>query len=154
MSDASDVAGARLGDIIEVRGLTSPDTHGEETEWFAHCSERRLTYQHCESCGRTVFPPRGACPTCGSLDLEVRDAAGTGTIYSFAIQRRATRPDMDDDTVIALVDLDEGFRMLTIVVAEAGDVSIGRRVALRFARCGPEDSAGDPTLVPVFVFAG
>jgi uncharacterized OB-fold protein len=145
-----------VSDLIEVGALVAPDARGEEAEWFARCAERRLTFQRCEACAAVVFPPRGACPTCGGVRLSVQDSAGLGAVYSYTIQRRATRPDMADDTVFALIDLDEGFRMLSVVVEPAEAARVGQRVELRFAACAPRAGAASDraALVPVFVPAG
>jgi uncharacterized OB-fold protein len=131
-------------DLVEVPGLLAPDARGEEAEWFARCAERRLTFQRCSRCGQPFFPPRGACPFCGSTSLLWEDSTGTGTVYSFTIQRRPTRPGLPDPTVLALIDLDDGFRMLSLVLAEPESVAIGTRLEVAFAAAGSG-------LVPVFV---
>ncbi|WP_233809902.1 Zn-ribbon domain-containing OB-fold protein [Paraburkholderia sp. HP33-1] len=81
-----------------------------------------LAYQHCEACERAVFPPRVNCPHCGATQLHWRDSAGIGTVYS------ATEVVARDGAYnVVLVDLDEGFRMMSTVPGVASP-AIGQRV--------------------------
>ena len=47
--------------------------------------EHRLVAQRCASCRRLRHPPRPMCPQCRSLDVELVDLSGRGTVYSFSI---------------------------------------------------------------------
>lgn len=84
----------------------------------------RLCYQRCGSCRLVVFFPRVVCPHCGGDHLEWEDSNGTGTIYSTTTTRSRA-----GDYNIALIDLDEGFRMMCTVRDEVRhEVRIGERV--------------------------
>ena len=88
--------------------------------------EGALRIQRCAGCGRHVFYPRAVCPHCGGADLEWVEAAGSGRVHSFTVVHRAP-PDYRDEVpyVIALVDLDEGVRMMTrLVDVEPAAVSV------------------------------
>ena len=90
-----------------------------------------LLYRRCRSCEGTVFFVRAYCPTCGSDDLEDRLSAGAGTVYSCTVVRRDGQTLFRGRTpyVHALVDLDEGFRILTEIRTDDVDkVTIGDRV--------------------------
>ena len=85
-----------------------------------------LRIQRCAGCGRHVFYPRAVCPHCAGADLEWVEAAGSGRVHSFTVVHRAP-PDYRDEVpyVIALVDLDEGVRMMTrLVDVEPAAVSV------------------------------
>jgi hypothetical protein len=99
-----------------------------------HCRRRQLAYQ-VDRDGRAVFRPRVG-------PAEWRVSAGRGTVYATTVAHRR-----DGDTYnIVLVDLDEGFRMMSTVVGVAPeDVVIGARVTLAWRE-------GDPP-VPVFEVA-
>jgi uncharacterized OB-fold protein len=85
------------------------------------------------------------CPNCGSLDWTVVPLSGRGTIYSFSIIHHPQNPAFDYPVLAALIDLDEGIRIVSnIVDCEPKDLSIGRRVAVRFAPTAREMA------VPVF----
>lgn len=75
--------------------------------------------------GESVFPPRVVAPRNLSGPLEWRVSAGLGRVYAVT-----GIPEENGGRVIALVDLDEGFRMMTEIVGarSAADVSIGQRV--------------------------
>jgi uncharacterized protein len=101
-----------------------------------------LRFQRCGGCDRAVFYPRVLCPFCGSRELVWAVAAGEGVVYATtAMHRREAEP-----YNVCLVDLDEGFRMMSRVEGPAAEaVAIGARVRLRI-----EDAdAAEP--VPVFV---
>lgn len=76
-----------------------------------------LRLQQCsdDSCGRTYFPPRPFCPTCGSRDVEVVVASGRATLASYVISHLPA-PGFEPPYAIALVDLAEGPRMMTNIV--------------------------------------
>jgi len=90
-----------------------------------YLGEGKLVFQHCMGCGRAVFYPRVLCPYCGSPSLEWRESLGRGAVYAAtSIYHRDREPHN-----IALVDLDEGFRMMSRVEGIAAEeVEIGMRV--------------------------
>lgn len=104
----------------------------------------RLTFQCCSACGNKWLPPREDCPRCWSADWEWKGASGgcevvSWVVYHIAFDKRfAGRLPYN----VALVQLDEGPRMITNLVdlADEDDV-IGRRARLVFeedmGRCLP-----------------
>lgn len=142
--DAEDAIAIDDALAIAVAGLAAPDARGEESAWFDRLRSGRLSFLRCGVCASAVFPPRPRCPECGGSALDWEDASGRGVVYSFTVQRRRTRPDMPEPSVMALVDLVEGPRLLTRVETEPATVRIGMDVMVRFATV-------DGTVVPVFV---
>ena len=111
--------------------LPDPDT---EHFWKA-AAEGRLDIQRCKSCSRHIFYPRAICPYCGALGPEWVTAVGSGEVYSYTVVHRAP-PEFADEApyVIALVDLDEGVRMMTrLVDVDPKEVRVGLRVQVVFA---------------------
>lgn len=93
--------------------------------------ELRLVIQWCRACERPIHYPRDACPRCLGDDLVHRDASGAGTVHALSVMPKPSGAAMAgrEPYVVALVDLDEGVRMMTgIVGAGALDVRIGDRV--------------------------
>lgn len=90
-----------------------------------YLEEGSLAYQHCTTCDAAVFPPRVLCPelTCSGSTLEWRTSSGGGTVHSVTWLRPRDR----DPYNVVLVDVDEGFRMMSNVVG-SDDVTIGTRV--------------------------
>jgi uncharacterized OB-fold protein len=118
-----------------------PDT---EPFWTATAGHR-LTYQVCGQCGQVVFYPRRHCPGCTGGELEWRDSAGLGTVYSFTVIRRNGQPFFRARLpyAVGLIDLDEGFRMVAEIDAAPEDVRVNQRVAVSW-----EDHPG--LSVPLF----
>ena len=103
-----------------------PDASPAE-HFAAHCAQGQLAYQVTES-GHAVFPPRLAEPGTGA-PLRWETSAGNGTVYATTVVRRRG----EEPHNIALVDVDEGFRMMSAVVdCPPEDVRIGMRVTVRF----------------------
>ena len=124
-----------------------PPLRGEEALFYAAAAEGRLVIQRCPSCGRFVFYPRTLCPHCHDAAPEWIDASGRGTVYSFSILHRSGSPGFEDDVpyVVALVDLEEGVRMMANVVNVASQqVEIGMPVSVTFER------RADDFVVPQF----
>ena len=109
---------------IDYPGFADPTT---EPFWRA-CAERRLTVQRCASCGGHQFYPRPMCLSCESQRLDWVEAAGSGTIYALTTVRVPVIDELPPPYLLALVDLDEGVRLLTNI--EGDTAAIGDRVSL------------------------
>jgi uncharacterized OB-fold protein len=90
-------------------------------------AEGVLRLQRCAACGRHVFYPRAVCPFCMGSGLVWEEASGLGAVHSFTVVHRAPAEYRDDvPYVVALIDLDEGVRMMARLVDVApGDVRVG-----------------------------
>jgi uncharacterized OB-fold protein len=82
------------------------------------CKNEKLLIQQCEDCKKHIFYPRLLCPHCMSEELSWKEVTGRGKIYSFTIARRAGGPAFTEEVpyVVALVDLDEGVRLMTNII--------------------------------------
>lgn len=78
----------------------------------------RLTFQRCGACGNAWLPPRDACPGCLSPEWRWEEAGGTGRLVSWVVYHRAYHPAFADRVPynVALVELDEGPRLITNVI--------------------------------------
>ncbi len=104
-----------------------PDT---EPFWDA-TKDHELKYQVCDDCGGVVWHPRRHCTHCTSLNLSWKTSKGEGTVYTYSIVRQNYYPAFRERIpyVVAWIDLDEGFRMLSNVVGvDVEEVSVGQRV--------------------------
>ena len=110
-----------------------------------HLENGKLGYQRCANCSEAVFYPRVLCPFCGSGALEWRESVGRGTVYATTAVHSRNR----DPYNVVLVDLDEGFRMMSRVEGvSAEEVGIGMRVRFEVR----QGEGGEP--VAVFVREG
>ncbi len=104
--------------------------------WDA-CRNERLEVSLCEDCASLFLPPGPCCPKCWSAHLSTQAVSGEGRIFSYVVYRRTYHPGMPAPYVVALVELDEGPRLISnIVGCEPADVGIGMAVALRFESAG------------------
>jgi len=85
------------------------------------CRRGELRAQRCRACGTWVFIPQPACRACLSEDLEWAVSSGRGTVYSFSVVHRPPQPAFEAPYVVAIVELDEGWSMLTNLVDCAPD---------------------------------
>jgi uncharacterized OB-fold protein len=114
---------------------------------FWEAAERReLLIQRCSACGTHQFYPRPFCLSCGGGDVEWAPAAGTGTVHAATTVHMRVLPDLEPPYVVALVELDEGPRLVTNLVEPAP--AIGDRVAVVW-----RERADAPPL-PVFASIG
>ena len=120
-----------------------PQPTPESKPFFDALKQRRLLIQRCRECGYAYYYPRPFCPTCLSVSVEWEEASGKGKLYSFVINHRAA-PGFVAPYVIAVVELDEGPRMMTNLVEVEPDPEMVRcemRVEIVF-----DDVDGDFTL--------
>ena len=113
------------------------------TTYIAHLKRGELGYQFSPSTKQVVFYPRVIAPRSGAADLEWRVSKGFGTIHATT----AVHPQQGAQYNVCLVDVDEGFRMMSRVEdIEPARVKIGMRVRFRV-----HTPAGDEDPYPVFV---
>ena len=92
-----------------------PEPTPETAHFWEGTKAGELRLQRCDSCGDVYFPPRPFCPSCGSRSVKVFAASGKGKLYSYVIHHRP-RPGFTAPYAIAVVELDEGPRMMTNIV--------------------------------------
>jgi uncharacterized OB-fold protein len=98
--------------------------------------ESRLVARRCKNCGALQHPPTPMCPHCQSLDFAVDDLSGRGVIYSWIVSRHPSVPE-SDSRIVALIDLEEGIRMVSNIAAEPGTlIRTGMSVKVTFAQFG------------------
>lgn len=116
-----------------------PRISPETQPFWDGCRQGELRYQLCRGCGRVQFYPRVLCAGCGATSLEWRRSRGEGSIYTVTVVYRAPLPAFRGDVpyAIALVDLDEGFRMMANVLGpDPESLAIGDRVRVVFETRG------------------
>ena len=106
--------------------------------WEA-AKRHELTIQRCGACREYIYYPRPRCPKCFSDQLSWERVSGRGKVYSYTVVRRASsRMFADAPYVLAIVELAEGPRMTTNVVAPPEQVRIGMPVTVAFEDVTPE----------------
>lgn len=90
-----------------------------------------IAWQACGSCRAVWYFHRSFCPQCGDGHPQTRQASGLGTVHALTGVTRAPTEELRARApyVIALVDADEGFRLMAHC---APDLQIGDRVRVKF----------------------
>ena len=113
--------------------------------FFEGAKQHKLLIQRCTACGTLRHPPRPSCARCRSFDWEPIEASGRGTIYSFVVNHYPQVPAFDYPLVVALVELEEGTRLIANVSGITPETAaIGTAVEVGF------EDFDDELSLPVF----
>ncbi len=108
--------------------------------WRA-AQEHRLVVPQCRACGHRFFPPQPLCTRCLADDLDLSPSAGRGVVHSYTVIHRPVSPAFSAPYVVAIIELDEGWRMASNVIDCAPDVvRIGMAVEVAFKDMSDEIS--------------
>lgn len=125
----------------EAPALPIPPVNADSKPYWEAAAEERLVLQRCAGCGAHRFPPSRICPKCHDDDGAWVEVSGRGRIASFTVMRRAPTPAFAARVpyVLALIDLEEGPRMMANIVGEdALEAAIGDGVEVCFEARGPD----------------
>jgi len=117
-----------------------PSSTDASQPFWEGCSLGVVRLRHCPACKLYYAPPRAIC-SCGNARMTWVDASGHGKVFSYTIVHRAPDPAFKADLpyVIAIVELDEGAKLLSNVVGCPPDkVSVG----MPLEACCQEVAAG------------
>ena len=98
-----------------------PKATPETKPYWDGLKAHKLMVQRCKDCQKAYFFPRPFCPHCFSKNVEWFQASGKGKLYSFVINHRPPPFMGKDPYVIAIVELEEGPRLMTNLVGVAPD---------------------------------
>lgn len=128
--------------------LPTPDL--ETQPFWDGARADKLLIRRCLDCDKTHFYPRPFCPMCWSTNVEWMEASGRATLYTWSVVHRNDLPPFGDRVpyVAAVVELEEGPRMITNVV-ESGFDSLEVGMALRVAYQPISDDVTIPVFAPV-----
>lgn len=121
----------RAGDAPRNR-FEPPMSEAGQAFWDA-TRERRLVLPWCTDCERPHWFPRDVCPFCLGSAIEWRGASGGAEVYAVSVMPKPAMPMLAERVpyAVALVDLDEGVRMMTNVVGvDPATVAVGDRVSI------------------------
>ena len=125
-----------------------PEPTPETAHFWEGTREGELRLQRCDGCRQAYFPPRPFCPGCGSREVRVFAASGRATLHSYVINHRPA-PGFDAPYAIAVVELEEGPRMMTnIVECEQTPEALVLDMPLRVRFEGVSDEISLPLFAP------
>lgn len=119
----------------------------DNAPFWEGCRNGQLLLQRCTDCAAWRYPPAPVCPRCATTAAAWTPTSGAGRIHSFVIYHRAFHLAYVAEVpyAVALVELDEGARLLLRVVdCPLAILTIGARGEIRFIRFTDEIS------LPVF----
>lgn len=124
--------------------LRPPRGH-DNAWWWDALAKGELPIQRCKACGVLRHPPRPMCGACQSVEWDHVPAKGGGTVYSYTVLHHPKFPGYDYPLVCAVIELDEGTRIVSNVVDCAPeDVKIGMRVQVSV------EAVDDKLTLPLF----
>jgi uncharacterized OB-fold protein/acyl dehydratase len=110
-------------------------THDNAFFWEG-LTNRKLLFQSFG--GRLRHPPGPMDPVTGSLEFDIVEASGRGTIHSFVVVHQPRMPGFEYPLPVVLVELEEGVRIVANMIdAKPEDVVIGRAVTAEFVEVEP-----------------
>jgi uncharacterized OB-fold protein len=134
------------------RKLPPENLYTDTAAFWQGTREGKLMLQFCTASGRFQHFPRPISLYTGTRQLEWRAVSGKGKVYAItALRTPGLGADGRLPCVLALVELDEGVRILANVpTAAPGDLKIGDRVTLawdevsdgRYPAFAPETQLG------------
>ena len=114
--------------------MIRPMVNRDSAYFWEGTARGQLRLQSCNACGALRHPPGPACPDCGALDRGHVVASGLGHVFSYVVHHHPPVPGKALPIVIALIDLDEGVRMVGEVACDPADIAIGERLQVDFDR--------------------
>lgn len=128
----------------------APRPTPETQEFWDGAARGELQLQRCRPCDQFYFPPRPFCPRCLGDDIGWERVSGRGRLYSYVINHRPPPHFGTEPYAIAVVELEEGPRMMSNIVGVANtpdDLVLDMALEVTF------EERGD-VAVPVFAPAG
>jgi uncharacterized OB-fold protein/acyl dehydratase len=120
-------------------GVLRPMISLDTAFFWEGTSAGELRVQHCPTCDRLRHPPGPMCPSCGAEKQDWVVASGRGTVFSYVVHHHPNVPGHTPPFAVALVELDEGVRMLgELLDVGPAAVSIGLPVEVAFTTIDDE----------------
>jgi uncharacterized OB-fold protein len=100
-----------------------PVPSAESQAYWDGLRDRKLLMPRCDACGKYWFPPSLLCPHCNATKWTWTSTSGRGRIFSYVVYHRVYHPGFADEVpyAVAVVELDEGPRMVSNVIGIAPD---------------------------------
>jgi uncharacterized protein len=100
--------------------------------------ERRLLIRRCTQCGHLHHPPGPMCPKCHSYEWTAQPVSGHGVLHSYVIVHQPQLPGFNYPLPVALVELEEGVRLLgNVTGVDAEALRIGLPLEAEFIEVEP-----------------
>lgn len=119
--------------VPQSMGIPAPNPSERSRAYWESCRRGALTYQQCRGCDFIGLRPFTVCAHCLSTESDRQVSSGIGTLYSWTVVWRAPAPSFTVPYAPAVVELEEGFFMVSAVVGcEVEELAAGMRLAVEF----------------------
>lgn len=117
--------------------LPKPDITELTRPYWDALQHDHLVFQRC-ACGHAWLPPRRQCPSCLESTITWERASGRGRLVSWVVYHTAYQEAFANRLpyVVAIVELDEGPRLITNMIDKPAALNGDARVILVIEREG------------------
>lgn len=124
-----------------MKGLihTKPHIDDDSRPFWEGVNDHKLMIQWCADCKKHIFYPRIHCPHCFSENVSWVEASGQGRIHSYTVVHRAGPPFKEQTPyVVAIVELNEGVKMMSRIIGDREKISIDKPVSVVYEKIDDE----------------
>ena len=115
-----------------------PPINRDNRFFFEELEAGRVSVQCCDACGELRHPPVAMCPQCHSLEFSPKTMTGRGELVSYVVMHHPVRPPFEDGYIVALVELNEGPRLVMNVEGlQEDDLRIGMALDVKTVKVDP-----------------
>lgn len=114
--------------------LVRPQMNADTRYFWEGTAAGELRLQKCNACGELRHPPGPMCPTCHAHDRGYVVASGKGTVFSFLVHHAPYLPGKELPATLALIELEEGLRMIGEVQGGRENIAVGSPVQVVFEK--------------------
>lgn len=120
------------------RDVLRPVVNRDTAFFWEGTAAGELRVQRCGACHALRHPPGPMCPRCGATNPSYVVASGCGEVHSYVVHHHPPVPGREPPFVVALVELEEGVRVLGELHTDPELVRIGMPVEVVFDRIDDE----------------
>lgn len=99
-------------------------------KFYDNLQQKIFATTKCLDCNTLFFPPKTMCTNCYSNNLQWENLSGEATLYAFTQHDRSLS--FQPPSVIGLVELKEGFKLLTHIKGNYNELKIGDKLSIDF----------------------
>jgi len=124
--------------LPQSEGIPAPNPGRWSAPYWDGCRHGELRFQRCDLCGAINPKPGVLCHRCHRRALTWERAGGGGILYSWTVVWRPQHPSFGVPYAPAIVELDEGFRVMSAMVGcEPDELEAGMAVEAEFHPVSP-----------------
>ena len=120
--------------VVDKTKLVRPLMNRDTAFFWEGTALGELRIQKCNACGELRHPPGPMCPSCHAHDRGYQVASGRGTVFSYLVHHAPQLPGKELPITLALIELEEGIRMVGEVQGNRDAVAIGAPVEVVFEK--------------------